>query len=90
MSEEDTGWWNNGVELEPSKELSSISRPKDKTENSIKQTSNEENSNASFIKGSVTFIIIIMFGSFLDYLGLPIWEILGIIFILLEVLDIFF
>jgi hypothetical protein len=90
MSEEDTGWWNDRVELEPSKESSSISRPKDKTENSIKQTPNEENSNASFIKGSVTFIIIIMFGSFLDYLGLPIWEILGIIFILLEVLDIFF
>ena len=39
MSEEDTGWWNDGVELEPSKGSSSISRPKDKTENSIKQVS---------------------------------------------------
>ena len=90
MSEEDAEWWNDGVELEPSKESSSISRTKDKTEISIKKTPNEENSNASFIKGSVIFIIIIIFGLFLDNLGLPIWEILYIIFIILEVLEIFF
>ena len=90
MSEEDAEWWNDGVELEPSKESSSISRTKDKTEISIKKTPNEENSNASFIKGSVIFIVIIIFGLFLDNLGLPIWEILYTIFIILEVLEIFF
>ena len=90
MSEEDAEWWNDGVELEPSKESSSLSRTKDKNEISIKKTPNEENSNASFIRGSVIFIIIIIFGLFLDNLGLPIWEILYIIFIILEVLEIFF
>ena len=76
---EDSGWWNEQAEKNESIELSSISKYKNKTDISVKK-----NSNVLFY-----LIIIFIFAQILDSLGLPIWELLAIIFFLLEILDIF-
>ena len=89
-SQKDTGWWNDGIELNASNESLTLSKPKDKTEISVKQTLDEENSIFSFVKGFVVLIIFFIFAQILDSLGLPIWELLAIIFFLLEILGIFF
>tara|TARA_B100001093_G_scaffold169780_1_gene162516 strand:+ start:758 stop:1234 length:477 start_codon:yes stop_codon:yes gene_type:complete len=86
---EDSGWWNEQAEKNESIELSSISKYKDKTEFSVKKNSNEENSIYSLVKGFIVLIILFIFAQILDSLGLPIWELLAIIFFLLEILEIF-
>ena len=86
---EDSGWWNEQAEKNESTELSSMSKYKDKTEISIKKNSNEENSINPLLRGCIVLIIIFIFVQILDSLGLPIWELLAIIFFILEILDIF-
>ena len=86
---EDNGWWNEQAEKNESVELSSISKYKDKTEVSVKKNSNEENSIYPLIKVFIVLIILFIFVQILDSLGLPIWELLAIIFFLLEILGIF-
>ena len=86
---EDSGWWNEQAEKNESIELSSISKYNDKTEISVEKNSNGENSINPIIRGSIVLIIIFIFAQILDSLGLPIWELLAIIFFLLEILDIF-
>ena len=76
---EGSGWWNEQADKNESIELSSISKYKNKTDISVKK-----NSNVLFY-----LIIIFIFAQILDSLGLPIWELLAIIFFLLEILDIF-
>ena len=86
---EDNGWWNEQAEKNESIELSSISKYKDKTEVSVEKNSNEENSIYPLVKSFIVLIILFIFAQILDFLGLPIWELLAIIFFLLEILDIF-
>ena len=86
---EDSGWWNEQAEKNESTEFSSMSKYKDKTEISIKKNSNEENSINPLLRGCIVLIIIFIFVQILDSLGLPIWELLAIIFFILEILEIF-
>ena len=86
---EDSGWWNEQAEKNESTELSSMSKYKDKNEVSIKKNSNEENSINPLLRGCIVLIIIFIFVQILDSLGLPIWELLAIIFFILEILEIF-
>ena len=86
---EDSGWWNEQAEKNESIELSSISKYNDKTEISVKKNSNGENSINPSLELVVYVIIFFIFAQILDSLGLPIWELLAIIFFLLEILDIF-
>ena len=86
---EDSGWWNEQAEKNESIELSSISKYKDKTDISVKKNSNGENSINPMLEVLLYLIIIFIFAQILDSLGIPIWELLAIIFFLLEILDIF-
>ena len=88
VSVKDNEWWNEGIEKNESIKLSSIS--KSKTEIPITETSIGESSISGFLKAVVALIIFYTSVSILDLLGFPIWEILGIIFVLLEILSIFF
>ena len=86
---EGSGWWNEQAEKNESIELSSISKYKNKTDISVKKNSNGENSINPMLEFLFYLIIIFIFAQILDSLGLPIWELLAIIFFLLEILDIF-
>ena len=86
---EDSGWWNEQAEKNESIELSSISKYKNKTDISVKKNSNGENSINPMPEVLFYLMIIFIFAQILDSLGLPIWELLAIIFFLLEILDIF-
>tara|TARA_B000000477_G_C5951015_1_gene167868 strand:- start:242 stop:544 length:303 start_codon:yes stop_codon:yes gene_type:complete len=90
ISVKDNEWWNEGIEKNESIKLSSISKSKYKTEIPITETSIGESPISGFLKAVVAIIIFYTSVSILDLLGFPIWEILGIIFILLEILSIFF
>ena len=90
ISVKDNEWWNEGIEKNESIKLSSISKSKYKTEIPIAETSIGESPILGFLKAVVAIIIFYTSVSILDLLGFPIWEILGIIFILLEILSIFF
>jgi hypothetical protein len=86
---EDSGWWNEQEEKNESIELSSISKYMDKTEVSVEKNSNKVNSIYPLVKVSIVLIILFIFAEILDSLGLPIWELLAIIFFLLEILEVF-
>ena len=90
VSVKDNEWWNEGIEKNESIKLSSISKSKYKTEIPITETSIGESSISGFLKAVVALIIFYTSVSILDLLGFPIWEILGIIFVLFEILSIFF
>ena len=86
----DTGWWNEGDEFNTNEEKTEMSKPRDENQESIEQTHNEESFIESFLKLSVVAVIVFVFLRFLDSLGLPIWEILHILFIIFEILEFFF
>ena len=90
ISVKDNEWWNEGIEKNESIKLSSISKSKYKTEIPITETSIGESPISGFLKAVVAIIIFYTSVSILDLLGFPIWEILGIIFVLGEILSIFF
>jgi hypothetical protein len=55
----------------------------------MEKNSNKENSIYPLVKVSIVLIILFIFAEILDSLGLPIWELLAIIFFLLEILEVF-